>query len=45
MKFIEHGINKEKLSQFCLGSMLMGSSMNKSESFQVLDDFTDQVGY
>jgi aryl-alcohol dehydrogenase-like predicted oxidoreductase len=44
MNYIEHGINKEKLSQFCLGSMMMGSSMSKAESFRVLDNFIDQGG-
>ncbi len=34
----------EHVSQFCLGAMLMGSTIDKSTSYQMLDCFMDQGG-
>lgn len=44
MKKIELGNTGKKLSQFSLGTMLMGSKLNKEDSFAVLDDYISRGG-
>ena len=44
MKLVELGATKEKVSEFCFGAMMLGTTMNKESSFEVLDHFTDNGG-
>jgi aryl-alcohol dehydrogenase-like predicted oxidoreductase len=44
MKKIELGNTGKKVSQFTLGTMLMGSKLNKDDSFAVLDDYVSRGG-
>ncbi|HEX3029316.1 MAG TPA: aldo/keto reductase [Clostridia bacterium] len=38
------GSTKEMLSELCLGTMMMGTSMNKDDSYQVLNHFASLDG-
>jgi len=44
MKTVELGRTGIQVSEVCLGNMLMGSTISKSESFQMLDYFVEQGG-
>ncbi len=44
MKQVYLGNSMEKVSEFCLGCMLLGTSADKNVSFQILDHFLDQGG-
>lgn len=44
MKQISLGATGEKVSEFCLGAMLMGTVMDKETSFRILDHFVDAGG-
>ena len=44
MKQILFGETGEKVSRFCLGCMLMGSTMDERTSFKVLDHFMESGG-
>lgn len=44
MKQVELGNTGEKVSEVCLGAMLMGTAMDKETSFRVLDHFVDAGG-
>jgi len=41
---IELGYTDELISQFALGTMLMGSIISKDESFSILDEYTSRNG-
>lgn len=44
MKKIKFGKNKDYVSQLCLGSMLMGTVIDKDTSFEILDNFINSGG-
>jgi len=44
MKRIPFGTTGEQVSQFCLGAMLMGTSMNLETSHAMLDEFVEAGG-
>ncbi len=44
VKKIELGNTGEMLSQFTLGSMMMGSVINKEDSFKIFDDYVSRGG-
>lgn len=44
MKKVEYADGKEKVSAACLGTMMMGTRIDKPNSFKILDDFTARGG-
>lgn len=44
MKYVDLGNTGEKVSEACLGAMLMGTAVDKKTSFQILDHFTEELG-
>jgi aryl-alcohol dehydrogenase-like predicted oxidoreductase len=44
MKNITFGKTGERVSQICLGAMLMGTAINQEDSFAILDHFLDTGG-
>lgn len=44
MQYFEWGHEKQNISTICLGTMLMGSMMDREESFKALDHFVDLGG-
>lgn len=44
MKQVKLGLTGERVSEFCLGCMMMGTSVDKKDSFRILDDFVDRGG-
>jgi len=44
MKHIAFGNTEERVSQICLGAMLMGTAINQEDSFTILDHFADAGG-
>lgn len=44
MKQINFGKTGEKVSELCLGTMLMGTSIDKKTSFEILDHYTNLGG-
>ncbi len=44
MKQVVLGSTGEKVSEFCLGTMLMGTAINRTTTFQILDHFMGEGG-
>jgi aryl-alcohol dehydrogenase-like predicted oxidoreductase len=44
MKKVYYGKTQDKISEVCLGTMLMGTRIGKKDSFQILDNFMDIGG-
>lgn len=44
MQKLNYGYTKDKVSNVCLGAMLMGTALGKKDSFQVLDNYADIGG-
>jgi aryl-alcohol dehydrogenase-like predicted oxidoreductase len=44
MKQVNFAATGEKVSEFCLGAMLMGTAVDKATTFQILDHFTSEGG-
>lgn len=44
MKKVELGSTGENVSEFCLGAMMMGTAINKTTTFQILDHFMGEGG-
>lgn len=44
MKQVNFAATGEKVSEFCLGAMLMGTTINKATTFQILDHFAGEGG-
>ncbi len=44
MKKVNFSGSEDKVSAVCLGSMMMGTLINKEDSYDILDDFLDKGG-
>lgn len=44
MKYVNLGNTKEKVSEVCLGAMMLGTAMDKKSSFRILDHFYEELG-
>ncbi len=44
MKQVNFTATGEKVSELCLGAMLMGTSLNKANTFEILDHFVSEGG-
>ncbi len=44
MKYVNLGNTNEKVSEVCLGAMMLGTAMDKKSSFQALDHFYEKLG-
>lgn len=44
MKMRTFGTDKAAVSQLCMGAMLLGTKVNKEDSFAILDDFIERGG-
>jgi aryl-alcohol dehydrogenase-like predicted oxidoreductase len=44
MKYVDLGCTKQRVSELCLGVMLMGTAIDKNVSFEILDHFIDAGG-
>ncbi len=44
MKYVDLGNTGAKVSELCLGSMMLGTATDKKTAFQILDHFTEEMG-